>query len=262
MSAIYIQGEIVHYEALGRGRPIIFLHSWVGSWRYWIASMQASSQMFRTYALDLWGFGDTAKNINRYTLNNQVELIESFKQALGIDKVALVGHGLGALIAILFANRHPDQVDRVMTVGIPLDERLINPRLKEEKPEELAYWLLDNASDSVISHVEAPKTDQEAIIQSLNIFPNDNPLTLLSFLGIPSLLVFGQEDQAIQTPTIQELGTLPMHIHMIIFENSGHFPMIKEARKFNRLMLDFFALESGESPKIIKIREEWKRRIR
>ncbi|HEX9028502.1 MAG TPA: alpha/beta fold hydrolase, partial [Anaerolineales bacterium] len=61
MSVIVIQDQIVHYEILGRGRPLIFLHGWVGSWRYWIPSMQAASVSFRTYAVDLWGFGDTAK---------------------------------------------------------------------------------------------------------------------------------------------------------------------------------------------------------
>lgn len=55
MSAILLDREIVHYEVLGRGRPILFLHGWVGSWRYSIPVMQATSVSFRTYALDLWG---------------------------------------------------------------------------------------------------------------------------------------------------------------------------------------------------------------
>ena len=66
MSAIILQDEIVHYEVLGRGRPLIFIHGWVGSWRYWIPSMQAASVSFRAYALDLWGFGDSAKEPEKY----------------------------------------------------------------------------------------------------------------------------------------------------------------------------------------------------
>ena len=64
MSAIILRDEIVHYDVLGRGRPLLFLHDWVGSWRYWIPTMQAASTSFRAYALDLWGFGDTAKKTN------------------------------------------------------------------------------------------------------------------------------------------------------------------------------------------------------
>ena len=76
MSAILLESQIVHYEVLGRGRPLIFLHGWVGSWRYWIPAMQAASVAYRTYAIDLWGFGDTAKDPAQYTLDRQVMLVE------------------------------------------------------------------------------------------------------------------------------------------------------------------------------------------
>ena len=70
MSAILLEGQIVHYEVLGRGRPIIFLHGWVGSWRYWISSMQVASTSFRAYGLDLWGFGESARgDITHYTID-------------------------------------------------------------------------------------------------------------------------------------------------------------------------------------------------
>ena len=42
MSVVLLNQEIVHYEVLGRGRPLILLHGWVGSWRYWIPVMQAA----------------------------------------------------------------------------------------------------------------------------------------------------------------------------------------------------------------------------
>lgn len=59
MSATLLDDKIVHYEVLGRGRPIIFLHGWVGSWRYWVPAMQTAVMSFRAHAFDLWGFGDT-----------------------------------------------------------------------------------------------------------------------------------------------------------------------------------------------------------
>ena len=78
MSAILLDSSIVHYEVLGRGRPVIFLHGWVGSWRYWIASMQVTSTSYRAYALDLWGFGDTAHNVLNYSLEQQASLLDRF----------------------------------------------------------------------------------------------------------------------------------------------------------------------------------------
>src|SRR5512141_2660866 len=107
MSAILFEQEIIHYEVLGRGRPILFLHGWVGSWRYWIPVMQATSISFRTYALDLWGFGDSTKNARRYSLNEQIHLLDGFLEQLGIARLAVVGHGLGAILGLAYAQMNP-----------------------------------------------------------------------------------------------------------------------------------------------------------
>lgn len=56
MSAIHIDNRLVHYEVVGRrGAPMIFLHSWLGSWRYWLPTMEHVSERYRTFAIDFWG---------------------------------------------------------------------------------------------------------------------------------------------------------------------------------------------------------------
>ena len=117
MSAIILDGSIVHYEALGRGRPIVFLHGWVGSWRYWINSMQIASTSFRAYAIDLFGFGDTTRDPMRYTIDRQADLINRFLEEMGIGKIALVGHNLGALVGFSFIKQWPKSVDRIMAIN-------------------------------------------------------------------------------------------------------------------------------------------------
>ncbi len=86
MSAIILDGSMVHYEALGRGRPIVFLHGWVGSWRYWVNSMQIASTSFRAYAVDLFGFGDTTRDSLHYSLERQADLVNRFLEEMGIGK--------------------------------------------------------------------------------------------------------------------------------------------------------------------------------
>ena len=93
MSAITIGGELIHYEVLGRGRPVILLHSWVGSWRYWVPTMQNLQLKYRVYALDLHGYGDSSKNPQKYSIDNQVKLVGDFMSAMAIPKAAFVGHG-------------------------------------------------------------------------------------------------------------------------------------------------------------------------
>ena len=262
MSAIILQDEIVHYEVLGRGRPVVFIHGWVGSWRYWIPNMQAASISFRAYAIDLWGFGDTAKEPEKYLLSQQTALLDDFLSEMGIGKIAIIGHGLGAIVGLMFTERYPKYVDRVMAVGLPLENNLINHRLQEDSPEELADWLLGDTPDSQAARLEAPKADQDAILRSINNLQTMQITELAVRVSTPSLLVFGKNDPAINMINSDRLVSLPDHMHHIIFNRSGHFPMLDQANKFNRLMNDFLSLSSGESPQELQLKEEWKRRIR
>ncbi|HZD55209.1 MAG TPA: alpha/beta hydrolase [Anaerolineales bacterium] len=262
MSAIVFRDEIVHYEVLGRGRPVVFLHGWIGSWRYWIPSMQSASSSFRAYALDLWGYGDTAKTSQLYSLDRQVDLLDGFVEKLGIGKVALVGHGLGGIVAALYATQNPDLVDRIMAISFPLENETLNARLLTSTPAELADWLLDRSPVHEPARGEAAKTDAQAIQISLDELKQIDLLDVSFRMATPCLWVSGHNDPAVSQPPVEYLSAMPDHIHHIVFDESGHFPMLDEPSKFNRLMADFLTLASGESPQNLQLKEEWKRRVR
>ena len=263
MSAILVGQDIVHYEVLGRGRPVIFLHGWVGSWRYWIPVMQATaSLLFRAYALDLWGFGDTAKKAEYYTLDKQAALLDFFLNQMGIGRVALVGHGLGALVAFLYAWRHPELVDRVMAVSYPLEESMITARLRAGSPAGLAEALLGKDTDNEAARGDAPKADPQVLATSLTSLNTAGLNTVWRQLATPCLLVNGVNDPLIECPRPEQLTDLPPQMHAINLEQAGHFPMLEDGSKFNRLLADFLALQSGESPRELQLKDEWVRRVR
>jgi pimeloyl-ACP methyl ester carboxylesterase len=262
MSAITYQSEIIHYEVLGRGRPLLFLHDWVGSWRYWIPAMQAASISFRAYALDLWGFGDTSKNPEHYSLTEQAALIDGFMEHMGIGKIVLIGHGLGAVVALAFAGSKPNLVDRVMITGFPLEGSAVSPRLRASPPLELVDWTLGRIPDAEPVRLETAKADPRAIQSSLDDVEKMNLTDLFMKMPLPCLLVHGLNDPVIEIPPQENLAALPESSNYIIFEQSGHYPMLDEATKYNRLLSDFLALPSGESPTQLQLKEEWKRRVR
>jgi len=260
LSAILLDSSIVHYEVLGRGRPVIFLHGWVGSWKYWIASMQVTSTSFRAYALDLWGFGDTAHNELKYSLDEQVKLLDAFLNELGIGKIAIVGHGLGALVAMKFATRFRQSVDRVMAINCPLSYDAVTARLRTSSPQELSDWLSNRSPEASTALSDAPKTDVKAIAASVAGLQTDNLYGNFRNMDVPCLLVYGEKDQAITVPSYE--AATSTYTHQIILDGSGHFPMIEETIKFNRLLTDFLALPSGISPSELQMKDEWTRRVR
>lgn len=262
MSAIILDGQIVHYEVLGRGRPIIFLHGWVGSWRYWISPMQVASTSFRAYGLDLWGFGESARDLKRYTIDQQTDLLSRFLDEMGIGKVALVGHGLGALVGFNFCSRWPKSVDRMMAVSCPVYFESINTRLRTASLTDLIAWLVGKTPEAALALADASKADHQAITESLNSFHSNGLFAKMRETLIPCLLVYGQNDPAIQALPADNSINLPHMMQQVVLDSSGHFPMIDESARFNRLLVDFLALESGVSPRELQLKEEWKRRVR
>jgi len=260
LSAILLDSSIVHYEVLGRGRPVIFLHGWVGSWKYWIASMQVTSTSYRAYALDLWGFGDTAHNILGYSLEQQASLLDRFLNEMGIGKIALVGHGLGALVGMKFASRFPQSVDRMMAINCPLHIDAVNNKLRTSSPQELTDWLSSRTPEATTALSDAAKADGQAVTASMVGLQADNLYGGFRNLNIPCLLVYGDKDPAIFAP--DESFSLSSMTHPVYLDASGHFPMIDETIRFNRLLTDFLALDSGVSPSELQMKEEWKRRVR
>lgn len=262
MSVVILRDEIVHYEVLGRGRPVIFLHGWVGSWRYWIPAMQAISVNYRAYALDFCGFGDSSKDPANYSIQQQVNLVMDFMEKLGISKTAIIGHGLGSIISLCFSSSHPEMVDRLMAICFPMNESMVSLRFHSIDPVELAGWLLAHVPSNEALRMEVPKTDTRAIATSLANLENMDLADLSQNLTTACLFVHGQNDPAVLIPPLECLDQMPEQSHTILFEQSAHFPMLEETSKFNRLLCDFLGLPSGESPRQLQIKEEWKRRIR
>lgn len=224
--------------------------------------MQFASTRFRAYAVDLWGYGASKKQSTRYSLEGQVGLLDGFVKQMGIHKFSLIGHGLGSIIAIYYAAEHPKSVERLMIVSFPMGVQNTNSRLKSLSPEESADWLLGNNPHNAASLEEAKKTDHQAIVSSIDQFRNVNWRQLINSVPVSSLWIHGDHDPAISNPTGDQLNNLPEMAHFLNFSDSGHYPMIDEPRKFNRLMTDFVNLPPGEDPNQLEIKSIWKRRVR
>ncbi len=259
MSALVINDDIVHYEVLGRGPGVLFIHSWLGSWRYWIPVMQAVSTKYRTYAIDLWGFGDSGKKASYYALDAQIDLLMRFMDHLGVAKLALVGHGLGGAVALRFAAQHPEFVARLMTVNVPIKGSAIHQRFATSNIPALLDWLVGKVPGSDELFSETNKLDPVVIQTSLDYLNQIDLTADLTRATAPTLLVHGEKDEAINAPSDEGFNGFTTNLHQIIFEGGRHFPMLDDPAKFNRLLADF--LEAKELTSL-ELKDEWKRRMR
>jgi len=267
MSAIVIEGRLVHYEAFGRGQPILFLHGWLGSWRYWVSTMEALTDKYRTYALDLWGFGDSDKSKDQYQIVDYVALVDNFIQAIGLRQITLVGHALGAVVMLEYAARYPEQVEKMVAVSLPFEAAAVNRSkflavANNSLLTRLLWWRSHLAYEEV--QAEADKASQQAIQDSLHAVSRIDIGKHLQTLGqatdIPLLIVYGDRDDLIVPPSHNTLNGQWPNIRTIHLPDAQHFPMLDDGAKFQRLLKEF--LELNDDLSVLTLKEEWRRRTR
>jgi len=263
MSGVLVNGSLVHYESFGRGDSLVFVHGWLGSWRYWVPVMEDISIDYRAYALDLVGFGDSDKGRERYDIDIYMDMLLAFMDELGIWRAPLVGHTLGAVIAAGLAARHPDRVSKVMAVGLPLTADGINRKLLAAGPNDTLarlFWHRQRPYPEVEQGL--PKMANNAIALTIQAVARLNIRDLLDQIDVPLLTVYGDRDNVIDAQQADELENDHYAARAIVLSEAHHFPMLDQPSKFGRLMRDFMDVETPEDLQDLTIKEEWRRRTR
>jgi len=103
-----VSGELVAYRRWGtRGTPIILLGGFIVPSSVWEGVGRRLGHDHRVFALDLPPFGYTERK-GPYTLRGWVDLVHAFEKQIGLHRPVLVGHSLGAAVAVEDARWYPD----------------------------------------------------------------------------------------------------------------------------------------------------------
>ncbi|HSR30050.1 MAG TPA: alpha/beta hydrolase [Anaerolineae bacterium] len=263
MSVVVVDDSIIHYESFGRGKPIIFVHGWLGSWRYWVPVMEDLAVEYRTYALDLWGFGDSDKGHEQFDVQSYADMLVAFMDELGLGRSSLVGHTLGAAIATHLAAKHPERVSKVLAVALPLKADAINRKLLTAgSNDSLARFFWHRQRPHAEVEMSLPRIAQNAIALTIQSVARLHLLELLDEVSVPLLTVYGDKDNVIDPAQADEFEGNHYTARAIVLPGAHHFPMLDQTTTFARLLRDFMDLEGMQGLHDLTIKEEWRRRTR
>lgn len=120
-ASLTVEGYRLTYTTIGSPTqpPVILMHGWLSHRGVWRQTLPALSDHFYCVAIDLLGFGDSDKPAGAdYGIEAQGHRALQVADALGLDRVALLGHSMGGQIALNVAARlAPDRITRVVSVA-------------------------------------------------------------------------------------------------------------------------------------------------
>jgi len=264
LSSIVTSEGILHYEMDGRGSPVVLLHGWINSWAVWRETMiyVAEQQRLRVYALDFWGFGESAKEKTPpFKLDSYASMVDQFMEIMGIETAPVIGHSMGGTVALRLALDYPKRVQKVVIVGSPIVGSSLNVLLKIGSVSwvantlfqipamlRLVVWFVLAGDSKKVQHMifrDVSRASAESFFRSIGDLWHTDLRPRMGELDIPTLGIFGEHDNIVHPNQATVLKGGAPHAHIQMMPLSRHFAMQDEPELFRRSLIGFLVGEDG-----------------
>lgn len=237
----------IYYEDIGIGGPIIFLH---GAFSRGIISF--SSQMFffqataefRCILPDLRGHGRTISKCHQWTTPQLADDIITLMDSLDISKAHLVGHSLGGDVALYCAVKYTDRFLTITSISSTgsVNEEVINQNKKFNSQVLKNMNFIEMLKKN---HIDSCKGDWRQFIEQMSSNTEKYPDFTdedLRKISIPSLFIFGKNDNLIKENEILRLKKNIKYTKIEIIDNCGHSPhiLMEKPMCVNEMIYNFF----------------------
>jgi pimeloyl-ACP methyl ester carboxylesterase len=271
------RGYTIQYTVQGTGQPLVLVHGFgasIGHWRKNIPALAAAG--YQVFALDLLGFGASAKPAIDYSIDLWVELLRDFWADKIQRPAVFVGNSIGGLITLSVLANHPD----ITAGGVLLnpagglnhrpDELNLPLRLvmgsfaKLVSSKQLGPWLFDRVrqksrirgslkqvyrnpdaiTDELVDLLHQPSCDpgaQQVFAAILTAPAGPRPTELLPKIQVPLLVFWGEADPwtPIAGAKLYQDLTGSHAIEFVAIPNTGHCPHDERPEIVNPALIDW-----------------------
>ena len=248
----------------GDGQPLVLIHGFGAAIDWWDEIAPELAADHKVIRLDLIGHGGTEAPAAGYEIERQAALVAAVLDKLGVDRVTVVGHSMGGMVATALAEAYSARVERIVLIDSPpkaettfkLGTRLaLMPVVGEllsrfetnrsirkslgqgfapgyDVPEEfvadfkqLTYTAFRTAHDAGVAFETS-----KPVFERLKALRNPPPL----------LVIFGAEDQ-LESPASAKLYEQVPGARVEIIDGAGHSPMVEKPNETLALIKNFLA---------------------
>lgn len=253
-----VNGTRLYYQVCGIGPALLFLHGYTLDHRMWEAQVDGLSDRFRTVVYDVRGFGRSAAPTGPY---RHYEDAAALCEHLGLERVVVVGHSIGAHQSLELALARPDLVAGLVSIcmasygGVSMPDALkqmfaaINKAAREESVAaakaiwQKAHWFAPARTVPGL----AAELDRMLSDYSGWHFTHDNPVQHLeppaidraAQLEAPALVITGGRDLEYQDRVADLLTSRIRKVSALRLPHVGHMANMEDPRAVNRAIGDF-----------------------
>jgi pimeloyl-ACP methyl ester carboxylesterase len=267
-------GVKLHYEEVGAGTPIVFVHEFAGDCRSWEAQMRYFGRRYRCIAFNARGFPPSSvpDDVDMYSQDRARDDIKAVLDALKIEKAHIVGLSMGGFATLHFGFTYPGRVLSLVVggcgYGAQADKRA---QFAAETEAAAKHFEEIGMSKAALGYASAPSRVQfqnkdprgwkEFADQLATNSTKGSALTMrgvqsrrpslfdlveqMKTISAPTLIITGDEDWPCLEPAILMKRTI-MSAGLVVLPNSGHTINLEEPAAFNHHVADFLhAVEAG-----------------
>ena len=267
-------GTKLYYEEAGSGHPVLFVHEFAGDLQSWEPQTSHFARRYRCIAYNARGYppSDVPEDADSYSQAGAVADAIAVLDHLGIEQAHIVGLSMGGFATLHIGLRHPERASALVVAGCgygaPRNARTgfqrethaVAERLEREGaaavgadyalgPTRVQFQIKDPRGwaifrDRLLGHSAKGTANTLRGVQSRR--PSLYDLEeCLATLGVPTLLITGDEDEPCLDANLYLKRTIPT-AGLLVIPKSGHTINLEEPDAFNRACADFFAqVENG-----------------
>ena len=257
---IDFNGLHISYLTGGKGEPLLLLHGFAGGKEHWVWVAKYLGKYFCIIAPDLPGFGSSTSDVNlNYTVEEQVDRVYAFSQALGLKLFHIGGNSMGGNIAGVFAACYPEATislwlldpggvesaqaserDILMEKG---EDILVAKNPEEfERTYDFCFVHPPKMPGFVKKYLSEKTAAGSELLEKIHNDLSNHPAPLESALNnstIPTLILWGDQDRITHVSGASILESLMPKARVIVMNNIGHMPMIENPELAAKYYLEF-----------------------
>jgi pimeloyl-ACP methyl ester carboxylesterase len=246
MPYIKIDNNKIFYNDTGKGDPLVLLHNGFYSSKTWDGIRNSLSRHFRVIDYDRFGYGKSAKceTLTGDIIEKGVFELELLLQELEIKEFSVLGHCLGGAIGLVYAEKHPQQVKKIVSeaVGVYGDIKTYYKSECTFRPFDLLDYKIQeiltemHGKDYVKKFWKICSEYKESYIMS----DTYDIRHILNKIKCPVFIIQGDRDFYFEIDRAIEMYKKIPKSQLCIMPNTHHDVHIERKKEFVNYVIDFF----------------------